>query len=386
MRLIEYNSNESLTPKNIESILLRFGILLAEEVRIAGDGYAFVNPQEVFAVKKIEDKIIFTLTMGGGNELSPEEQTIEIEKQLNFVKTMKRMKHPLPAQIVIQKKYERGMEVAYQNTLNFLTQGAKVSGLQILNEFCNEDDLLIPYFTHMMEENAEDEKGGQYKMTNLLQFKFDLGEWQEEKAIPPLIGVSGQIFGEGFRKNRKWVTSDDKDAKALNIMYTEPLCLMPNLNILLASELKSIRVQLLPITEKWNQLLNQWIEKAIHNQPDSVDFFVKEIMPVNAQLKELIENNEYIKNTYKLQPQLQIELMIGEVPIYELWEFYEHMNLLKPESFEILKALKAEGKFNYRIPFISFQHVSNDGDETNFSVPTEQENIIKPTKKSLNID
>ena len=150
-----------------------------------------------------------------------------------------------------------------------------------------------------------------------------------------------------------------QDAANTDSIFLHHCFTLPNINALSSLELKTVRKQLLQAGALFTQHIDVWIDMCYFNDDitDRTTFFKNNIVPIAAQLQESIYSNEILRLCSRLQNDtVKLNVWIGEVPVWQVWNYYKQHNVIKDITWSKLEKLKeTEAYYQQRWPIVSLE-------------------------------
>src|SRR5439155_17893606 len=156
------------------------------------------------------------------------------------------------------------------------------------------------------------------------------------------------------------------------------------------SEMDTIKSALGTTAQPFREHADKWLNAvyASESSEGTLDKFLETVLPYTEALQGEFEKNELIKHISRLQGgKVQIAIMLGELPVAAVWNYYRQLDVISDETWAILeKELEKDEFKNRRYPVMVMQMPPE-------IVPDELEipsakvtDTIKPVKKSIEID
>jgi len=361
---------------NSESIALRASFLLADETVSAGDGYFTINFEEYYNAKKFSQK---AKLVEAHYEKSNDEHAKDISAALEMYRGLQKIKHK-PGQLITQlKKLEITIEGIYRDMKAGFLAVMEKSGLAQLKPLTEEE-----YFSAWYYDIANSETDDPEHMPASKVMLLSMPEEDRENVVHFL---TQEFYNKGFFDSEFVTTQVLNNKPVAERTYFKHCFTLPNINLLSAVEIKTIRGQLHASSSVFNAKVNEWITlfKNKDGANASRSFFKKEVLASAGTLQKSIEENELLRHYGNLQNNdVKVELHAGAVPALMIWEFYSYHKIITEKTTEILKreAAKEEWK-NKFLPVLVLRLPDYP------MVPRSQQESgedIKPVKKSISVD
>ncbi len=369
MKAIVFNTTDSRLDKRMEAITLKAGYLLSQEVYTAGStGF------EIFFKECMADlPVMKQLSMLESTHKENPEKLETLQKARQLLKESAKVKYKGGGHIAAIKKIEKMVGDLWMESLEDYEEYMYKAGFAALKELA-EEGLLKAY---SIDPDPEDPKS-YVTASNLLQRLLpDLKEDEE-----PEIFVAGAEFMNECCHLPK------QDAANADALFLHHCFTLPNINALTSSELKTVHKQLQQAGALFTQYTDEWIDMCYFNDDitDRTAFFKNNILPAAAQLQESIYNNEILRLCSRLQNDaVKLNAWLGEVPVWQLWNYYKQYDVVKESTWSKLQTLKnTEAYYKQRWPVIALEVPKKEAAE-NRKESDEIDDIVG-TKKYLQID
>ena len=353
---------------NSESLTLRCAYLISDFLATAGTSFKSILYDSIFSRARLELKVKIIET-----RLEEEFKVIgaTAEQVIWFIKQHKKLKHPTPSEILIYKKLEKNIEsiwkIYHEATLRKLNN----TGLPQLEPLLLEQEMGV---ICVSEENAELEAHDSYPVSKILTLTFG------DRADNDILFLTLEFFEEAFYDH---LTDKQKP------LYLETVFSFPNLNALNIEELRAVKANISKETEPFHKMVNEWVQTCTDKTPEeSRHFFYSELLPVTQSINQSIQLDPILKHTYnKMLSNVTAEILMGEIPITTVWDFFNHYKILPEETQIKLEEFKADETYiNKRIPVLFTKKVrALDPPETEDQT-TEEFIMPLPARKTLDID
>ena len=371
MKTIIYNRSGSGLAPHLEAFATRTGYLLGDITVNAGSTETMIIGDFNIAYLSFKEKIEILEKTASNEE---QREVIEISKRI--LKEHNKIKHKTSQQIAAFKKLEHLLGQLCNQVINDYWDQVKKTGLLELRHLA--DDKAFGFYT--INTNAEDSSGYNVPASELLQLL------NSEEEGPEMFLLQQEFFRDEFFENLPHITfeteAEDLDKACYNYCFT-----LPNINLLSAAELKLVRKQLSNAGALFRANTDEWMRQCYSSKDVSkrIDYFNTHVLCAAQTLQQAIEQNEILQHCSRLQyHSMKVDVLMGEIPIYLLWEFYKEFNVITAPTWEKLNAVKEEGLLkNKRWPFMVLGFSNNE--EKDKTLP-ELQTEIGSVKKSILVD
>ncbi len=366
--VFNYDKNSGIIG-NSESLTLRCAYIISDFLATAGTSFKSILYDSIFSRVKLEMKVKII-----ESRLDEELKILGAtgEQMIWFIKQHKKLKHPTPQEIILYKKLEKNIESIWKIHHESMLKKLNNTGLPQLEPFLLYQEMGV---ICVSEEDAELEAPDSYPISKILTLSFG------ERADNDILFLTIEFFNEKFYSQ---LTDNQKP------LYLEPVFTFPNLNALNIEELKAVKSNISKTAQPFHEKVNEWIQSCMDKTPEeSRDFFYNDILPVAKLMNDAIALDPILKHTYnKLLSNASANVLMGEVPISTVWDFFHHFKVIPPESKKKLDKLRTdEAYINKRIPVLFTKKIpALDDLETNEDESANDSNMPISTRKTLDID
>ncbi|HRH48428.1 MAG TPA: hypothetical protein PLP23_06745 [Panacibacter sp.] len=369
MKPIVFSSANSLIAQVSESVSLRIGYILADEIASAGGTMIDLFFSENFQHLQFRQKMIVFEAIHKSEE---EKQVVQDLKAA--LKIQHKIKHKTPQQIVAQKKMEQTVHNICMETINGFDEMMRLSGLMEMRKLADEAALTAFTMTGNQEEDTENRTQASKLLQRLLP---------EMEGGHDLFFLGAEFNAEDFKETYTSYTA----AQDIQNVFLESCLTFPNINLLSALELKAVRKQLDIPGIAFRKCADTWVRMCYDDIPveERITFFKNKLLPAATLLQQTINENDLLMHCSSLQNDgIRIKLFFGEIPVELLWEYYKHFKVIGDETCSILEAAKAGGSIAGKRWPVMLLMPPEQGSETVFSLNGEDEKM--PLKKSIAVD
>jgi hypothetical protein len=373
MKTIIYNRFGSTLTPNLESFATRIGYLLGDITINAGSTESVIFTEYNVADLSVKQKIeILERCL----ENEADREALETSKRV--LKEHNKTKHKSPQQIVAYKKLEHSLAALCNHAINEYWNAVSKTGLLELRNLV--DDKAFAFYG--INENAEDNSDCHVPASELLQLL------NPEEEGPEMFFLPQEFFRDEFWEDLPYTISEtEAEAEDLNKVYYDCCFTFPNLNLLSAAQLKLVRKQLSDAGAQYRANADEWMRRCYNSEDVSsrINYFNVHVLPAAQTLQQAIQQNEILQHCSRLQyDSVKFDVLMGEIPVYMLWDFYKSVEVITEPTWEKLSLVKEEGSLkNKRWPFMVLGILK---DEKNEQTLPGIENQIASVKKSILID
>lgn len=367
------------------SVMLRFAYLFAKCAISMGDAETGMG-YEIW-VDKLTLKQKLAYLESAVSKQDDGEMLETISGASGVIKAYNSIKHKTPQQMIVFRKFEQNLHELFISEVKPIKDHLIASGLTVFPQL--HDGKSLAYF-RVNAGNAETRQQ-EYEVT-ASEVLTD-GYTAEEAFGTPEFGcvffLSPHFFDEEFSKQYKLVSAYSKEAENPCNVYLEEIFALPNVNSLKAEELKKIKTQLGAFAEEFLGESEQFSEQCYKNDGPAkrINLFTEKVLPLAKAYRQHIEQNEMLQLCQRIHLNtLPATVMMGEIPIVLLWQFYRYMNLIKDETWSVLEPLMEHEKFiNKRWPVVAIKKPSFlDGSFYSEEMPKPQ--TVQVRKKFIPVD
>ena len=383
---IVFNNRPSKLHQRSESIALRACYLLSDFIISAGTSGDNIHFENIMGQMNLRQQLQI-IEAHYKNSETPLPETAE--QYHKMIQDFRKIKHKNRLQIIALKKLETWVDSAYKFIVDQLKEEAALTGLPELKGLVDGKSI---GFTRMSQADLESDKDECTPASKLLKLDFPVkeGEPEPKEEDYSLFCLTAEFFTDLFPAKGTVVSYSDSAANDSTKCGLQKCFTLPNINLLTAIELKSIRKQLEPLSAEFRKQTNAWLK--IFEEPDTgntMEHFQKNVWPHAASLQAAIAQNELIQHTYASQRSVSyIELWMGEIPTAVLWQFYKDFEVIHDATWNILEeALKNEPKWQKRTPVLVINVPLTESTKQIVGESiAEQETEVKSLRKHISVD
>lgn len=376
MKTVVFNVHNSAIHRGGESVALRIGYLISDYVVSIGTTGFEILFSTWFNPPKLEQKVEWMEKFYANRG---EEMQLKAANVKETMKALRKIKHLDKEGIVTLKKFEKAVDVLFQMAKAEALEEKKETGLPQL-ESLYTGEVFGGYASSLNTPEHPEENA--YAVSQLLS--LDLPDLEEGMS---LFLLTHEFFLFQENKNQKWFSVGSSEAKATDNMYFEKCLTFPQVNILNAVELKTLRQQFEPLSIPFRKAVDRWMELCYNNveSKETLAHFRQQVQTNAAPLNNLIKQNEVLNHYQRLFNQAgNTNVWLGEVPVKYIWEFYREGKAIEDESWEKLMQIYETRNLNgKRWPVIVIE-IPEAKDVAKEMAQTQHE--IKAVKKSISVD
>ncbi len=374
MQAVVFNFSRSSINQVREAIALKIGYLLCNNSITAGDIGYYIVADHFLADLPLAGKINMLLTYYASDPDSME----YLHNAQKLLKQAAKIKHKDRQQIIAQKMCEKEIIANWERVLNGHLEHVKETGFHQLQQLRKEDAIVF----YPMKTNSEDLQEQYITASDLLRLNlFDIDETFEEDSTQ-LFFLSVD-FDKEAQPAPVIYSVTDEEAKDITNSYLQKVFTLPYINDLSAAELQMLRRQFSKDDVDFLIQADGWINACYNgeNTGERMDLFIQYLMPAAALLQQQIESNELLRWQHKkYDPSMRLEVWMGEVPVWLLWQYYKDYKVIEENTWSKLEEAKESEEFKgQRWPVMMLK--MSDPETTE-----EEDQEIKSTKKYLRID
>ncbi len=385
MDAIIFNNQPSRIHQRTESVALRACYLVCDSILAAGTSCENIWYSDMMQKLNYTQKIQII----EAHYKNTDNPLVEAGQFISLWKQTQKVKYKNPKQIVMLKKFEAAIDTLYKKILAEMKEGVDRTGLPELKGLVDGKSI---GFIGMLQANLESEENNANPASKLLK-----GELPEEEDKTPrntneraIFCLTPEFFIEALSANRKIYTYRDEEAKDITNCWLHKCFTFPNINLLSAIELQSIRKLLEPVSAEFKKQADAWIK--ICDEPgtgDTLALFQKNVLPHTASLQAAIAQADLIKHIYTSQrSDANLELWMGEIPVEVFWQFYKTFEVIHDATWNILsQALQNETKWKKRVPVMALRvPVPENYQPPETETASQETPEVKSVRKSITVD
>jgi len=355
MDTIIYNIIPAKVELSCEALAIRAGLLMGNRAFSTGSSYCFIYYEEMLLDKNNCLELKLRILERDPEFLQPGQKPGDMLRTMRTLWKSRRNTECL----MHYKRMERAVDTLFKIHATESVQPLMKFGMVQLATLQDGGDLIVNYAD---APKGEDYKDG-FRISNMMQLK-DIDE--------QMTGPCAFILFD------KLATLPEQDEARLTHMFR-----IPNLNALHNEQLIAVRERLRPVMTRLQQLL-QPISYTSDGTPHFGGNWQKDRMAeVGKAIQQAIDVNEDLNWVLSLQPDVAIDVLVGEMDTHRFWQHMRDNALIPDDSWEVLQALPKDGAFPHTIPVISLHSNHGTGPiERNLS----EENRIQHRRKTLSLD
>lgn len=311
-----------------------------------------------------------------------------MEEVVQSIKKYNKIKFKTPDVIITHKKMQRIIDEIFEEQIEESIAKVKDYGLYHLRPLLDRNQ--IDYFNLDAKVGENIKNLGEKNVKPSDVFKYILDNNFETKPFSDLhknggsmLCLTNEFFETELFEKFSSVKFNDANAMEADTIMLEPFFSFPSIHTLSNLELEAIRNDLNELMNPFITAFNQWIELSKNNSPDSLNYFIKNILPLKDAIQTRVNDNEILKYIEKIMARdTQVDLHVGCISVKMLLEYFIEVNVLKDETLTIVNNyVNDKGISNYKLPFMVI-------DLPNAPVveDVKNEDVIQSVKKYLTID
>ena len=299
----------------MEAIALKAAYLLGNEVYAAGSIFIDVFYTEHIHRMSMDNKLSFLET-----RLQDDDEKIEtIQQAIQISKMAKKVKHKNPEQIAFGKRLEKHIDRCIADELEEIEDIMLQLGFGTVRDLMKDE--LIKYYLINIDTESE---GTEMTVTasNLLQ---RLLPGIKENEEPEIFFLGNEFLSDDYEKPEIYKAANE-EANDINHIYLDTCFTFPDLNSLTAAELQTIKEELQKSGAQFRAKTDEWIDMCYFddNVSERTAFFKDELLKAAAEFQKNISANNLLKHCSQVQNKAtNVEICIGEIPVWQLWSYYK---------------------------------------------------------------
>ncbi|MCY7408696.1 MAG: hypothetical protein LH473_00340 [Chitinophagales bacterium] len=377
MKAIVVNDMKSKISPLSESIALRLGYILANEICSAGDSYIHIDLAYLHNSMTFETRVRVLQDEKEKREKTGEEESkVDYSLLLKSYKQLKKIKSKSKQDIVLMRQVEKTVNETFAELNKETYEKSKQMGMiqlePVFREYC-----FLSYPTDISD--PEKEEGFYYPMSKTLQGIFPADkEYPERKEQPTLFFLTFEFFLDDFYK------IFEEQEKNNPLVFLQHCFTFSNVNLCSVIELQVLRKRFNEVGEAWQNKMNEWIDLVCSNTTSTKSFFEKEVLPLAEAVNKEAENNILLKHISNMQNhEVSAEVWIGTLSISLLWENYRFHNVLSDNTWEkLMKAKEDNPIFNGYFPVM----IVRVPPQADLRTMPDANAEVKAVKKKLDVD
>lgn len=350
------------------ALAVRTGYLLADEVLWAGSGPATYDFLQDASKLTLEKKIAL---LRESDEIDEPEMLQDMSKML---KSFRKVKYKAADQIAFERKMHHMLKDLFEHWLKVERLDVYDAGFPELDgELLSDDAIKLCRVNTSDPENAAD---GHTPMSILLQGMAD-----EEQLRPDLPFLPAEFLESPLVAGKVYRLSDPEAADPQNI-YLRNCFKLPNLLMLSEKELHILRKQVISDATFFRIMVDEWIDLCTETDDSNerLEYFRDKVVARAPLLQVQLSRNSIVRNCNKNAEQdLQYSVMLGEVPVSIIMQFYRENGVIADKTWNILQQqMKEDEDMQGRWPVM----VLNCGGVVRAGKKEERERAEKKTGKA----
>ena len=341
MHSIVLNFSGSGLSQKTEALALKAGYLLGNTIITAGSAR-----RDMFAKEFLSDlaplseiKLLINLY-----KKQPEIHKEFVHMQV-LMKQGEKIKHKKTDLLVASKTAEKMVHQCWISALDDYEKMMDSFGFKQLKELTEEGTFGFIEFN----EDPEDGSDSKIRVSELLQ-RLLLSEDEEPKDEdnePEIFFLGNEFLSADYEKPEIY-NAFHQQASAFDSTYLQHCFTLPDINRLSTGELQSVRRQLQFAGSSFRQHTDDWIDMCYFGDDVSkrVSFFTKQVLASAIDLQQIIDSNDILKLCSRHQNNdVKTEVWMGEMPVWQLWEFYKHYEAINNITWNKLQKVKNDKVF-----------------------------------------
>ena len=377
MRTVTYKYYKSSLAPHADVMTLKTAWLFADKVISACAPEPALLANEWFKTQAFNTKrqLIVLLAFVGDDE----EKQKQLREMIDMVKLYNKRKYRSPQELSFKQRFERGVNDLFNSEIAVFEETMKQAGAIEFQKIIKENDGFDFYRIDMGDmENADD--GRMPASEILLSIGYPVDDGPEIFLLPP------DFFSSSFLDEITVYSSADEEASEPSNIYMDAVLTFPDTFTMTAVEAKAVRKQLRGPSTGFCRACDEWINYSLENNHPAgkLSFFKQHILPAAGQLQQAINSSDIIQQYASNNDEWKsLELLMGEVPVSTVWDFYHHSKSVSEKTWSILQKEKEEDpQYMERFPVMAIRAPYLFGN-FKLEMPVQE---VKATKKSISID
>lgn len=371
MKAIIFNHTGSAISSYDEAFALRAAYLISEQAIATG-----VAPNLIYFTDLFHDNLSTKMQLHfmelfcnhyGWSDFFP-----VIENFKNIFQSANKLKHPPPQVIAAKKKVEYLLRKEYLDLRKHIIKCEAQQGLTPLRPLMKEGE-----FSFINTEISEPEKKTENKtaVSEIMQTGFDREGLKEGLCLM----LTDDFFTSETGRQLTIVPSATTEAMQPTSSYGQTLFALPDLNLLTAAELLSIRQAIQPQAASFQKAVRQWVSSFEEGKEQSqISTFNNELIPAASTLAEALSANPLLRQ----QTEPVAEVLAVSLPITVVWQQYRECKTIPDESWQKMQEMKEEIAQKMQPVFI----IRYKDREAFRQRHLNEEQTLRSVKKSIAID
>lgn len=385
MNAIVFNNAGTSISQQMESLAIRASYVVCNSFICAGTSLQTACMREFYKQAGFEHKVLFIETHAQANQMD-----FAASEVLRLWKQMKKVKYKNAQQLRVSRDIEATINKLFNSAMDEMMDRMNLTGMPVLAELLGADGA---YVLQMDLNDGEKQTERVTAASTLLKGESNDLASEKDFETPQgksLFCVTHEFFTDIFAERGPIYGMEEQQAGQAANVWMRKCFTFPNLNLLNALELKSVKKALEIPGAEFRRQCNECIEKADADAEANVrDIFKKNILPHAASLQAAIAQNEILRRLYATQHSTAtIELWMGEVPTEILWKFYKTFNVIEDNTWEVLsEALKNDARFKKRQLVMGLKaNSSHSNIQSGSAAPASNDAEIKSVRKFISLD
>lgn len=368
MRCLQVDSKEGTVDILQYAYQIRASILLSQTTIVVGNTGFLIFFEDYFNSLNAIKQVKLMQASLADTEIESKEA---FDNYLNYVKNYNKIKHPPQHLLVSFKKMEREMIKIVHNWKDDFMKNIEIFGLKDLFSFY-EKNVFEPLAYAVGSEREDDIFLPKIKV---LTHQSPVNFAQKAVWLMPSQFYSSDIFVQ---------EADTTIQHQNNTAYFIKAFTLPNINLLTATELNSIKNQLNESLIQFNEDVDEWATACYLGNGKNV--FETKVLPKLAQVSDIIESNILLQHTNRIhQQQLTHTVYLGEVDKPTFLKWHLQQNVIDDDEYK--QTIEAYNNTEaHTVPIMLFVATENlEFYDKNNNEIIEEPKIIA-VKKSINVD
>ena len=381
MRTTIYEGPQSTFDSLGLSMMVRLGVLISEEIFWGGHSISVYNLIDNCQNMSPERKLLM-LSMWQDEDMQKIGK--DLGKQYKIIKKVKHLdKEGLRIKIMLEKLIGEYFQIGIDSITNIFYK----HNFPIFNGPLFTSEVMDFYYLRPL--NSEAEGDGFTSMSKLLlhgKHAFS------DESIPDIPFLPLEFMNMDWNNSEiKTFLPSQPEALNPNNFWLHKCFTIPNFLFHTETEILLLRSHTQAEAKPFREAIDEWSKRCIKEQNTQVriSYFEEHVLPKAYSFQSAINNHEIVLKRANNIENIQITILIGEVPLSVLINFYNHFNALPPETFKVLEEyLKNNPQMNSRRPVIVLdaKELCNNLEEVIEADKSAKENSIIGSKKSISVD
>ena len=371
MKCIQFDVIKDMEDLPADAFGIRMAYLISDYLNLIGNSTYLITMEATLKTFSLAQRVKLLYDLPNCEE----EFKMIAENYFDFTKQIRSMKHPPNNIFLAGRKLEKIIETTVQDWIENFKVNLDKSGFNGLLELSDYINFGI-HHAHKIVGKSENGHLCGFEVINNLQ---------PENAIGNSIWMQSSFFYHTDFFETMVATSVDMMEE--DMPYFIKAFELPNLNILNATELKSIKAQIATDLLPFSTKMDEWALQCYKS--GGTNYFIEKIFPSFVQIQESLDNNPILHHLSSIKEgKTTISVYIGEVSPLIHWKFYHHHNMLSDIEYDTLVNNYNELP-NSTIPILLYMPTTiglNLGEEEEKTEEEEIPTTIEAVRKHINID